>query len=120
MKRLCAALALLIVAAAAFAVRIDTTTGATHKGEFVKKVGNLFFIKTNMATITVFKEEIKSVTSDSGADITQSFLDQPDTPLAQDTKPPALFISNISSVAVPLWITAAISLASFIYLLSSD
>jgi len=119
MKKIIIMIMLIAIASVAMAVRIETISGITHKGEFVKKVNDMYFIDTRMGSVVVFEQEIERVLSDTGTDITQHFIDmeeteKPETPL----QPSPYLITNLSVVSTPLWVFTVASIAYYIYTIS--
>jgi hypothetical protein len=119
MKRIVLLLVLITLTVAAVAVRIETTSGITHKGEFVKKTGDMYFIKTTMGNVTVFEEEITAAYSDAGIDITESFIAMdPTQELAQDIQPSPYLIKNLNQLSTPLWVFTIASIGYYVYVIS--
>lgn len=119
MKRIVLLLVLITLTVAAVAVRIETTSGITHKGEFVTKTGDMYFIKTTMGNVTVFEEEITAAYSDAGIDITESFIAMdPTQEPAQDIQPSPYLIKNLNQLSTPLWVFTIASIGYYVYVIS--
>ena len=119
MKKIIIMIMLITIVTVAMAVRIETTSGLTHKGDLLKKVGQMYVIKTNMGNISVFEQEILTVLSDSGTDITQSFIAMDPTaePAPKFETHPYL-ITNLKQISTPLWIFTIASIGYYAYAIS--
>ena len=119
MKKIIIVLMLIAIASVAMAVRIETISGITHKGEFVKKIENMYFIKTNLGNVTVFESEITKVLSDTGNDITEHFIGMNPTEERELTPQPSpYFLKNMSQISTPLWIFTIASIGYYAYAIS--
>lgn len=119
MKKIIIMIMLITIVTVAMAVRIETTSGISHRGELIKKVGNMYFLKTTMGKVTVFEEEIAKAYSDTGIDITESFIAMEPTelPSAPLQVSPHL-ITNFSQISTPLWIFTIASIGYYVYAIS--
>lgn len=125
MKKIMLTLALMGVILRAFASKIETTTGITHKGSFVRRTGDLFFIKTNLGEVGIFVSEITKVYSDTGEDVTDHFLALPSDPVpakalkegTPDHLPPisSQLAFSQPDLSTPLWVIAISTVIYYTY-----
>lgn len=108
----------------AFAFKVETTSGITHKGSFVRRTGDLFFLKTNLGEVGIFAAEITRVYSDTGEEVTDHFLALPSesatTKAYAAPKEPQSPISPHLTYTQPdyttqLWIIAAATVIYYTY-----
>ncbi len=120
MKKITITLAILMLIVPMLSITIETIDGRLIKGEFIKKQETRYTVKTITGNTVVFEEEIQRVMSDTGNDITDSFLaiepEKADEPLTQSqlqAKQQSMAAAKV--IATPIWALVLVTLGSFIY-----
>lgn len=116
MKKITIVLVVLMLIAPLMSITIETKGGETVKGAFTKKIANRYNIKTITGNIVVFEEEIERVISDTGRDITETFLAMEPEPTPEPLPPvsPMLF-TNAKVISTPLWVLTISTIAFYAY-----
>jgi|LSQX01.3.fsa_nt_gb hypothetical protein len=116
MKKITITLIVLILFAPLLSVIIETNDGRTIKGSFIKKQESRYTIKAATGDVVIFEEEIQRALSDTGTDITETFLAMTPEPVLEPlprANPVAL--SNIDVISRPLWVLTVSTIAFYIY-----